>query len=68
MLTDEFKGKRLLYLGGISRARFVVERARELGDYVIVADYNDDSPAKVVADEGVLVDAMNVDAISELSK
>lgn len=66
MKADEFKGKRLLYLGGISRARFVVERARELGAYVIVADYNDDSPAKVVADEGVLVDAMNVDAISEL--
>ena len=66
MKADEFNGKRLLYLGGISRARFVVERARELGAYVIVADYNDDSPAKVVADEGALVDAMDVDAITEL--
>ena len=66
MKTKEFEGKRLLYLGGISRAKFVVQRARELGAYVIVADYNVDSPAKVVADEGVLVDAMDVDAIISL--
>ena len=57
------KGKKLLYLGGISRARWVVMRARELGIYVIVADYNEDSPAKAVADEAILVDAMNVEAL-----
>ena len=57
------KGKKLLYLGGIKRAEYVVKRAKQLGIYVIVADYNEDSPAKKVADEGLLVDAMNVDDI-----
>lgn len=60
------KGKRLLYLGGIKRAAYVVERARELGIYVVVADYNEDSPAKLVANEGLLVDATDVEAITEV--
>lgn len=63
MNADDLKGKRLLYLGGIPRARYVVQRARELGIYVIVADYNENSPAKCVANEGVLVDALDVDAL-----
>ena len=65
-MFEQLKGKRLLYLGGIKRAAYVVMRARELGIYVIVADYNEDSPAKVVADEGVLVDAMDVEALVSL--
>lgn len=66
MLKEKFqslKGKKLLYLGGIKRAAYVVQRARELGIYVIVADYNEDSPAKFVANEGVLIDALDVDAL-----
>ena len=55
-------GKKLLFLGGIQRACKIVERAQELGVYVVVADYNEDSPAKKVADEGVLLDATDVDA------
>lgn len=68
MKQSEFTGKKLLYLGGISRARFVVERARKLGAYVIVADYNRDSPAKLVANEAVLIDAMDVGALVKLCK
>lgn len=64
----DLRGKRLLYLGGISRARYVVERARLLGLYVIVADYNSDSPAKAVADEGALVNAMDVNAVVDLGR
>lgn len=66
LFSEELRGKRLLYLGGISRARFVVERARSLGIYVIVADYYRDSPAKAVADEAALVDATDVNALEKL--
>ncbi len=65
-MFENLNGKRLLYLGGISRARWVVMRARELGIYVIVADYNEDSPAKTVANEGILANAMDVDAMVAL--
>ena len=56
-------GKRLLYLGGIPRARYVVERAKNLGLYVIVADYTKTNPAKEEADESALIDALDVDSL-----
>lgn len=59
----EFLGKKLLVLGGIRLACDIVWRAQEMGAYVVVADYNTDSPAKQIADEAVLLDAMDVDAI-----
>ena len=62
-MSKEFDGKKLLVLGGVKLACDIVEHAKKMGAYVIVADYNEDSPAKAVADEGVLIDAMNVDAI-----
>ena len=64
----EFKGKKLLILGGVRLACDIVARAKELGAYVIVADYLEDSPAKKVADEGVLIDATDVDAIVAFCK
>ena len=67
-MFEQLKGKRLLYLGGIPRARYVVARARKLGIYVVVADNNPSSPAKRIADEGVLVDALDVDALEALCK
>ena len=41
----------------------IVVRAQKMGAYVIVADYLEDSPAKKIADEAVLIDATDVDAI-----
>lgn len=67
-MFEELKGKRLLYLGGIPRAKYVVSRARKLGIHVVVADYDPDSPAKKIADEGVLVNALDVDALEALCK
>ena len=67
-MFKNLRGKRLLYLGGIKRAEYVVRRARKLGIYVIVADYNVDSPAKLVANEGVLISATDVSALVELCK
>lgn len=59
----EFEGKKLLLLGGIKTACAIVEKAQEMGVYVAVADYNTDSPAKLIADEAVLMDATDVNAI-----
>ena len=59
----EFEGKKLLVLGGIKLACDIVKRAQEMGAYVVVADYNTDSPAKQIADEAVLIDVLDVDAI-----
>ena len=64
----DLKKKKLLYLGGIPRARYVVKRAQELGIYVIVADYTENNPAKEIADEAVLVDALDVDALERLCR
>lgn len=59
----EFEGKKLLILGGVRLACDIVRRAQEMGAYVVVADYLTDSPAKLIANEAVLINAMDVDAI-----
>lgn len=64
----EFEGKKLLLLGGIKTACDIVTKAQEMGVYVTVADYNTDSPAKMIADESVLLNATDVDAIVEYCK
>lgn len=61
----ELKGKKLLLIGGIQRTCVIVRRAQELGVYVVVADYDPDSPAKKIADEAVLIDAKDVNALTE---
>lgn len=64
----KFKGKKLLILGGIKLACDIVKSAQKMGAYVVVADYNEDSPAKKIADEGILINAMDVDAIVDYCK
>lgn len=64
-MKEEFEGKKLLILGGIALARDIVKYAQNMGVYVVVADYNVDSPAKEVADEGLLIDATDVKSIVE---
>ena len=59
----EFEGKKLLILGGVKLECDIVKQAHKMGAYVAVADYYTDSPAKQIADEAVLIDAMDVDAL-----
>ena len=61
----EFEGKKLLILGGVKLACDIVEQAHAMGAYVVVADYLENSPAKAVADEGVLINAVDADALVE---
>ena len=58
-------GKRILILGGGSVHNKVVEAAKELGVYSIVADYYDEdkAPAKRIADESIMVSVKDVESI-----
>ena len=62
-IMESLKGKKLLILGATRLERDIVDKAHELGVYVAVADYNLDAPAKEHADEKVLIDATDVDAL-----
>lgn len=64
----EFEGKKLLIIGGVRLACDIVKRAQEMGAYVIVADYDDSSPAKKVADKAVHINALDVDALVSFCK
>ncbi len=62
-MKKEFEGKKLLVLGATFDEADIVRHAQEMGAYVIAADYYENSPAKLVADEAVLINALDVDAI-----
>lgn len=62
-MKKEFEGKKLLVLGGVTLEGDIVRYAQNMGAYVIVADYDENSPAKKIADKAVLINALDVDAI-----
>ena len=62
-MFSQLKDKKLLILGGLQRTCAIVKRAQELGVYVIVADFDPNTPAKKIADEAVLIDAKDVDKL-----
>ena len=58
-------GKRLLILGGMRISCEIVRKAKAMGIYTIVADYNkiEDSPGKQIADEAADLSVIDVDAV-----
>ncbi len=62
----DLQGKKLLVLGGTRLSCEIVQKAQEMGLYVIVADYDANSPAKKLADKSSMVSATDVDAVVEL--
>lgn len=64
----EFEGKTLLILGGFTLACDIVRAAQNMGAYVIVADYNPESPAKDVADRFELISTLDVDALEKFCR
>ncbi|MBP3397650.1 MAG: ATP-grasp domain-containing protein [Alphaproteobacteria bacterium] len=58
-----WRGKKLLVLGATKIIGEIVDAAHRYGAHVIVADYNPDAPAKKIADESVLLNVMDVDAV-----
>ena len=65
---NNLRGKKLLILGGVQLACSVIKLAQQNGIYTIVVDYNEDSPAKRIADKSYLVSTTDVDGIVELCK
>ncbi len=58
-------GKKLLVLGATRLMAEIVREAQRYGAYVIVVDYNEEAPAKSIADEKLLLDATDVEGLSE---
>ena len=67
-LYNKLIGKKLLILGGIKKITDIVIRAKKMGVYVYVADYYENIPAKAEADESVLLNVLDVDAVVEFCK
>lgn len=65
---ESLRGKKLLVMGGISLSCDIVEKAKEMGVYVIVTDYLENSPAKKIADESFMVSTMDVDGLVKLCR
>ena len=63
-------GKRLLILGGMRFSCEIVNTARSMGVYTLVADYNriEESPGKQIADEAVDLSVIDVDAVVDYVK
>ena len=69
-MKDVLKDKRLLILGGMRFSCEIVNKAKEMGVYTLVADYNsiEDSPGKQIADEAVDISVIDVDAVASFIK
>ena len=64
-MNQGLNGKRLLILGGMRISCEIVRKAKTMGIYTLVADYNkvEDSPGKQIADEAVDLSVIDVDAV-----
>lgn len=64
----KFEGKKLLILGSNVGSTDIVSYAKQNGAYTIVADYlpPEKSPAKLIADESVLISTADTNALSVL--
>lgn len=64
-MNNNLRGKRLLILGGMRFSCEIVRKAKEMGIYTLVADYNkiEDSPGKQIADEAVDLSVIDVEAV-----
>ena len=60
--------KKLLIIGGPQMACNIVEKAHEMGLYVIVTDQFPENPAKKIADESFMVSTYDVKGLVELAK
>ncbi|PAE25785.1 ATP-grasp domain-containing protein [Bacillus sp. 7894-2] len=63
----DFKGKKLLILGGITHMIDVVETAKNMGLYTIVTDFSPTSPAKEIADKSYDVSTTDIDSLLKIA-
>lgn len=62
------KGKKLLFMGATDMMKSAVILAKSMGIITIVIDYNEKSPAKMVADKSYLISTANIDEILKICK
>lgn len=62
-----FEGKKVLILGANPETVSLIEKAKEMGIYTIVTDYDSNAYAKSFADKAYNVDAMDEDGLVELA-
>lgn len=67
-MFGDLEGKRLLVIGGVTNMCDFVIRAKNMGVFVIVADYLENSPAKRFANKRVEIDALDVEGLVDLCK
>jgi carbamoylphosphate synthase large subunit len=66
--SEDKSRKKLLVLAGAGPHAKVVESAKEMGLYTVVADYLPESvysPAKLIADESLMINIYDVDGLTE---
>ena len=63
---NEFKGKKLLILGGMELLKEAIQKAQRAGITVYVTDNIEGSPAKRYADQACMVSATDIDALRAL--
>lgn len=64
---NDFKGKRLLFLGATAYIADLVLLAKKQGIYTIVTDYYKNAPAKKVADEYYDVSTVDLDELEKIA-
>lgn len=62
------KDKKLLVLGGIAQLVDIIKKAQANGVYVIVVDYLENSPAKLVANKSYLISTESVNEIVNICR
>lgn len=65
---ENLAGKTLLILGGTIQACDAVTAAHQMGIKVLVTDYDENSPAKQIADKSFLYSTTDIDAIVRLCR
>jgi formate-dependent phosphoribosylglycinamide formyltransferase (GAR transformylase)/SAM-dependent methyltransferase len=60
--------KKLLFLGGSDIQVMAINRAKELGYFVVICDYNPDCPGRLVGDKFFNISTTNVDEVLSVAK
>lgn len=66
--SKKFAGKKLLLIGDSGHYKFVIEKAKELGIHTIALSKYANAAGKVYADESVLIDMYDKEAVLEYAR
>jgi len=67
LYMNNYKGKKLLFIGATAYACDFIKLAKEQGIYTIVTDYNPNAPAKKITDKCYDVSTLDHDAVYKIA-